>query len=118
MVREVLSGFQIAPNFTENVMREVTRITPTPSIGGSQSSVPWVIGISAVAAVLLILGIGYHYSNRFGLLSDSEDDIATKAPKTGKVVFSSNRSGNWDIWTMNPDGSDSVNLTRDVAKRF
>ena len=118
MVREVLSGFQIAPNFTENVMREVSRITPTPSIGGSQSSVPWVIGVSAVAVVLLILGIGYHYSNRFGLLSDSEDDIATKAPKTGKVVFSSNRSGNWDIWTMNPDGSDSVNLTRDVASDF
>ena len=118
MVREVLSGFQIAPNFTENVMREVSRITPTPSIGGSQSSVPWVIGVSAVAVVLLILGIGYHYSDRFGLPSSSEGDVATKAPKTGKVVFSSNRSGNWDIWTMNPDGSDPVNLTRDVASDF
>ena len=118
MVREVLIGFQIAPNFTENVMREISRITPTPSIGGSQSSVPWVIGVSAVAVVLLILGIGYHYSDRFELLSDSEGDVATKAPKTGKVVFSSNRSGNWDIWTMNPDGSDPVNLTRDVASDF
>ena len=99
-------------------MREISRITPTPSTGGSQSSVPWVIGVSAVAVVLLILGIGYHYSDRFGLLSDSEGGIATKAPKTGKVVFSSNRSGNWDIWTMNPDGSDPVNLTRDVASDF
>ena len=115
MVREALSGFQIAPNFTEKVMREVSRITPTPSTGGSQSSVPWIIGVSAVAAVFLILGIGYHYANRFGLPSSSEDDIATKAPKTGKVAFASNRDGNWDIWTMNPDGSNPVNLTRDVA---
>ncbi|MYC77732.1 sigma-70 family RNA polymerase sigma factor [Candidatus Poribacteria bacterium] len=115
MVREALSGFQIAQNFTEKVMHEVSRITPTPSTGGSQSSVPWIIGASAVAAVFLILGIGYHYSNRFGLPSSSEGDIATKALKTGKVVFSSSRDGNWDIWTMNPDGSDPVNLTQDTA---
>ena len=118
MVREALSGFQIAPNFTENVMREVSRITPTPSTGGSQSSVPWIIGVSAVAVIFLILGIGYYHSNRFGLSFSSEGDITTKAPKTGKVVFSSNRDGNWDIWTMNPDGSNPVNLTRDVAGDF
>ena len=118
MVREALSGFQIAPNFTENVMREVSRTTPISSTGGSQSPAPWVIGVSAVAVVLLILGIGYHYANRFGLPSSSEDDTATKTPKTGKVVFSSNRDGNWDIWTMNPDGSDPVNLTRDAASDF
>jgi len=118
MVREALSGFQIAPNFTEKVMHEVSRITPIPPTSGNQSSVPWIIGVSAVAAVFLILGIGYHYSNRFGLPSSSEGDIATKAPKTGKVVFSSNRDGNWDIWTMNPDGSNPVNLTRDAASDF
>ena len=83
-------------------MREVSRTAPISSTGGSQPSVPWVIGVSAVAAVLLILGIGSHYANRFGLPSSSEGDIATKAPKTGKIVFSSNRDGNWDIWTMNP----------------
>ena len=118
MVREALSGFQIAPNFTENVMREVSRTTPISPTGGSQSSVPWVIGVSAVAVVLLILGIGYYYSNPFGLPSGSEGDAVTKAPKTGKVVFSSNRDGNWDIWTMNPDGSDPVNLTQDAASDF
>ena len=118
MVREALSGFQIAPNFTENVMREVSRITPISSTNGNQLPVPWVIGVSAVAVVLLILGIGYHDSNPFGLPSSSEGDIATKAPKTGKVVFSSNRDGNWDIWRMNPDGSDPVNLTRDVASDY
>ena len=115
MVREALSGFQIAPNFTENVMREVSRITPTPSIGGGQRFVPWTIAASILAVVLLVLGIGYHYLNRFGLPSDSEDSLAATAPKAGKIAFASNRSGSWDIWTMNPDGSDPVNLTRDAA---
>ena len=118
MVREALSGFQIAPNFTENVMREVSRITPTSSAGGSQSSMPWIIGVSVVAAVLLTLGIGYHYSNRFELPSHAKDSSTMTAPGTGKVAFASNRDGNWDIWTMNPDGSDPVNLTRDVASDF
>ena len=115
MVREALSSFQIAPNFTENVMREVSRITPTPSAGGSQRFVPWTIAVSILAVALLVLGIGYHYLNRFGLPSDSEGSTAMTAPKTGKVAFTSNRDGNWDIWTMNPDGSNPVNLTRDAA---
>ena len=118
MVREALSGFQIAPNFTENVMREVSRITPTSSAGGSQSSMPWIIGVSVVAAVLLTLGIGYHYSNRFELSSHAKDSSTMTAPGTGKVAFASNRDGNWDIWTMNPDGNNPVNLTRDVASDF
>ena len=115
MVREALSGFQIAPNFTENVMREVSRITPTPSTGGGQRFAPWTIAASMLVAALLVLGIGYHYFNRFGLPSDSEDSLAVTAPKTGKVVFASNRDGNWDIWRMNPDGSNPMNLTRDAA---
>ncbi len=118
MVREALSGFQIAPNFTENVMREVSRITPTPSAGGSQRFVPWAIAASILVGVLLVLGIGYHYFSRFGLSPDSEGSAATIAPKSGKVAFVSNRSGNWDIWTMNPDGSQQVNLTQHPAADF
>ena len=53
----------------------------------------------------------------FLLFNDSITTLA-KAPTTAKVVFSSNRDGNWDIWTMNPDGSDPVNLTRDAASDF
>ena len=115
MVREALSGFQITPNFTENVLQEVSRITPTPSTGGSQSFPPWAITASILVVVLLVLGIGYHSLNPFGLSSDSEDSPVATASKTGKVAFVSNRSGSWDIWTMNPDGSDPVNLTRDTA---
>ena len=32
---------------------------------------------------------------------------------SGKIVFGSDRSGNNDIWIMNPDGSDKVQLTTD-----
>ena len=53
----------------------------------------------------------------FLLFNDSITTLA-KAPTTAKVAFSSNRDGNWDIWTMNPDGSDPVNLTQNAAPDF
>ena len=118
MVREVLSSFQIAPDFTEHVMREVSRITPDPPTSGSQPFAPWVIATGIAAVVLLALGFGHHYLGGFGLPFGSKDDLATIAPKTGKVVFVSNRDGNWDIWTMNPDGSNPINLTQDAALDF
>lgn len=34
-----------------------------------------------------------------------------KAPPTPKIVFTSNREGNFEIYTMNPDGSEQMNLT-------
>ena len=52
------------------------------------------------------------------LLFNGGVTTSAKAPTTAKVVLSSNRDGNWDIWTMNPDGSDPVNLTRDAASDF
>jgi len=38
---------------------------------------------------------------------------ALKATKH-KIVCESNRSGNWDLWIMNADGSNPVNLTKTV----
>lgn len=52
------------------------------------------------------------------LLFNGGVTTSAKAPATAKVVFSSNRDGNWDIWTMNPNGSDPVNLTQDAAADF
>ncbi|MYB00940.1 sigma-70 family RNA polymerase sigma factor, partial [Candidatus Poribacteria bacterium] len=57
MIREALENFQITPNLTENIMREVARIKPaTPS--SSKPFAPWTIAASTVAVVLLMLGIG------------------------------------------------------------
>ena len=38
-----------------------------------------------------------------------------KAPATAKIAFTSNRDGNFEIYTMNPDGSDQINLTQHRA---
>ena len=65
MIREALENFQITPNLTDTIMREVSRLKPmTPS--GSKPLVPWAIGVSTLAVVLLMLGIGNHqYLSRF-----------------------------------------------------
>ena len=42
--------------------------------------------------------------------------VLAKAPETPKIVFTSNREGNSEIYSMNPDGSDQINLTQHRAK--
>ena len=65
MIREALGNFQITPNLTENIMREIARLKPiVPS--NSKPFAPWAIGISTIAVVLLMLGIANHqYLSRF-----------------------------------------------------
>ena len=64
MIREALDNFQITPNLTENIMREVSRLKPVaPS--GSKPLVPWTIGISTIAVIFLMLGVGNQYLSRF-----------------------------------------------------
>ncbi len=59
MIRDALEHFQITPNLTENIMREVSRLKPIAPSGG-KPLVPWAIGISTVAVIFLMLGIGNH----------------------------------------------------------
>ncbi len=54
----------------------------------------------------------------FALVLASVYPLCARAPKTEKITFSSNRDGNWEIYVMNPDGSDQVNLTRHEAGDF
>ena len=64
MIREALEHFQITPNLTENIMREISRLKPiTPS--GSKPLVPWAIGISTLAVILLMFGVGTQSLSRF-----------------------------------------------------
>ena len=64
MIREALDHFQITPNLTENIMREVSRMKPiAPS--GSKPFVPWAIGISTIAVIFFMLGVGSQYLSRF-----------------------------------------------------
>ena len=42
--------------------------------------------------------------------------VLAKAPETAKIVFASRRDGNFEIYSMNSDGSDQINLTQHRAK--
>ena len=64
MIREALGNFQITPNLTENIMREISRMKPTPPSGG-KPIVPWAIAVSTLAVVFLMLGVGNQYFSRF-----------------------------------------------------
>ncbi len=64
MIREALDHFQISPNLTDNIMREVARLKPATS-SGSKPLVPWAIAASSAILIVLMLGIGSQYLARF-----------------------------------------------------
>ena len=49
------------------------------------------------------------------VLDVSVSPILAKAPTTPKILFTSTRDGNREIYMMNPDGSEQVNLTQHPA---
>ena len=64
MIREALDHFQISPNLTDNIMREIARLKPAaPS--ASKPLVPWAITASSVVLIVVMLGIGSQYLVRF-----------------------------------------------------
>ena len=64
MIREALSNYKLSPNLTDNIMQKVERIKPAaPS--GSKPIIPWMIGASSIALIVLMLGIGSRYMAYF-----------------------------------------------------
>ena len=57
MIREALENFQISPNLTETIMREVSRVKPDAPSGGKPLA-PWAIAASTLAVVFLMFGFG------------------------------------------------------------
>ena len=64
MIREALENFQITPNLTENIMREISHIKPAAPSNG-KPLMPWAIAASTVAVVFVMLGVGNRYLSRF-----------------------------------------------------
>ena len=42
--------------------------------------------------------------------------LFAQAPTTPKILFNSTRDGNSEVYIMNPDGSEQVNLTQHPAR--
>jgi TolB protein len=59
-------------------------------------------------AVSLQLGPAHRVTN-------VQDAYPMLAPDGSRILFESNRTGNWEIYTMKPDGTDLVRLTTNLA---
>ena len=57
IIREALENFQISPNLTETIMREVSRVKPDAPFS-SKPFVPWAVAASTLAVMLLMFGFG------------------------------------------------------------
>jgi len=64
MIREALENYQITPNLTENIMREIARLKPAAPTGG-KPLVPWAIAASSALLIILLLGLGSQHLLRF-----------------------------------------------------
>ena len=65
IIREALDNFQISPNLTETIMREVSRVKLDVPCS-SKPLVPWAVAASTLAVMLIMLGFGNHqYLTRF-----------------------------------------------------
>ena len=62
-------------------------------------------GRSLILAISILLGLNASISLLFA-----------KVPTTPKILFTSARDGNYEVYIMNPDGSEQVNLTQHRAK--
>ena len=51
----------------------------------------------------------------FTLFAMNTNLVLAKAPESAKIVFAANRVGNREIYLMNPDGSEQINITRNKA---
>ena len=64
IIRENLGSFQLTNQLTENIMREVSRITPAAPTT-SKPMVPWAAVGAAAVLVILMLGASSQYLARF-----------------------------------------------------
>ena len=82
-------------------MSDKQKTNNTSSLGHSQ--------IMATALVMLLL------ATAAVVALPSQAASATFPGENGKIVFFSNRDGNEEIYTMNPDGSGQMRLTENDA---
>ena len=78
MIKENLSSFQLPTQFTENIMKEISRLNPmAPS--GSKPLVPLAVSAASAILVFLLMGVGakhlYRFQKPYNLTAQSEPMI-------------------------------------------
>lgn len=87
MIREALSNFKLSPYLTDNIIEKVRHVKPTtPS--GSKPFIPWVIGASSIALIVLMFGLGSQYLAYFQqpYSLDSQSELAMELIDTPIVL--------------------------------
>lgn len=64
MLRQNLGSFQLPANLTQNIMQEISRITPTAP-AGNKPVVPWILSAASAVLIFLLMGVGTQYLSRF-----------------------------------------------------
>ena len=64
MLRQNLGSFQLPANLTQNIMQEISRITPTTP-AANKPVVPWVLSAASAVLIFLLMGVGTQYLSRF-----------------------------------------------------
>ena len=64
MIQQNLGSFQLPANLIQNIMNEVSRITPTTP-AANKPIVPWVLSAASAVLIFLLMGAGTQYLSRF-----------------------------------------------------
>ncbi len=64
MIQQNLGSFQLPANLTQNIMNEVSRITPIPPTA-NKPVIPWVLSAASAVLIFLLMGAGTQYLSRF-----------------------------------------------------
>ena len=64
MLRQNLGSFQLPANLTQNIMQEISRITPTTP-AANKPVVPWILSAASAVLIFLLMGVGTQYLSRF-----------------------------------------------------
>ena len=118
MIKENLSSFQLPTQFTENIMKEISRLNPiAPS--GSKPLVPLAMSAAAAIFVVLLMGVGaqnlIHFQEPYQLDATSESMIeivdtqyvldTSAKPALRNQIGRSDVTGKSNGIAQNPDSS-------------
>ena len=64
MIREALEHFQLSPNLTDNIVKEVARLKPAAPTA-TKPFIPWGVVVSSFVLIVSMFGIASQFSARF-----------------------------------------------------